>query len=89
MFRSMRFGVGEAHGRGTADAVELAAREGRGHAGRRRQVHASTSRSPRRACAILATELLTIEATGDYARAKTLLDKYGKETPEMQRSTRR
>ena len=31
----------------------------------------------------LATELLTIEATGDYARAKTLLDKYGKETPEM------
>ena len=32
----------------------------------------------------LATELLTIEATGDYARAKTLLDRYGKETPEMQ-----
>ena len=35
----------------------------------------------------LATELLTIEATGDYARAKTLLDRYGKETPEMQAVT--
>ena len=28
----------------------------------------------RRACSALATELLTIEATGDYARANALLD---------------
>ena len=31
----------------------------------------------------LATELLTIEATGNYDRAKTLLDCYGKESAEM------
>jgi hypothetical protein len=31
----------------------------------------------------LATELLTIEATGDYNRANALLDKYGVETAEM------
>jgi len=32
----------------------------------------------------LATELLTIEATGDFARANALLEKYGKSTPEME-----
>ena len=31
----------------------------------------------------LGNELLTIEATGDYARAEALLDKYGKLTPEI------
>lgn len=31
----------------------------------------------------LATELLTIEATGNYDRAKSLLEKYGVETAEM------
>jgi len=31
----------------------------------------------------LATELLTIEATGDFNRANALLERYGKETPEM------
>ena len=31
----------------------------------------------------LATELLTIEATGNYERAKSLLEHYGKETAEM------
>ena len=32
----------------------------------------------------LATELLTIEATGNFDRANVLLSKYGVETPEMQ-----
>ena len=31
----------------------------------------------------LATELLTIEATGDYNRASALLAKYGHSTPEI------
>ena len=33
----------------------------------------------------LATELLTIEATGDFNRANTLLMNYGKSTPEMEK----
>lgn len=33
----------------------------------------------------LATELLTIEATGDYQRAKNIGEKYGKATPEIQK----
>jgi hypothetical protein len=32
----------------------------------------------------LATELLTIEATGDLDRATRLLDTYGKSTPEIE-----
>ena len=84
MFRSTRFGVGEAHGRGTAvqwnwlrekDAVTPIA-------GGRFTVDFTKARD---AVRDLATELLTIEATGDYARAKALLDRYGKETDEMKR----
>jgi hypothetical protein len=83
MFRSTRFGVGEAHGRGTAvqwnwlrekEAVTPIA-------GGKFTVDFAKARD---AVRDLATELLTIEATGDYARAKALLDRYGKETPEMQ-----
>ena len=32
----------------------------------------------------LSNELLMIEATGDYARARKLADQYGKSTPEIE-----
>ena len=82
MFRSMRFGVDEAHGGGTAvqwnwcrekKAIEPAA-------GGRFRVVAPKFRE---AIRTLATELLEIEATGDFDRAKKLLDRYGKSTPEI------
>ena len=85
LFRSMRFGVDEAHGGGTAvqwnwcrekKAIEPAA-DGRF------RVNASKFREAIRS---LASELLEIEATGDLARAQKLLDRYGKSTPEI-RST--
>ncbi|HVE65047.1 MAG TPA: peptidase [Thermoanaerobaculia bacterium] len=83
MFRSMRFGIDEAHGRGTAihwnwfrekGAVEPAPD------GRFRTDPAKF----REAVRSLSNELLMIEATGDYARAKALLEKYGKSTPEIE-----
>jgi len=82
MFRSTRFGVGEAHGRGTAIQWNWLREHGAVTpvAGGKYTVDFAKSRD---AVRDLATELLTIEATGDYARAKALLDKYGKETPEM------
>jgi len=82
MFRSTRFGVGEAHGRGTAIQWNWLREHGAVTpiAGGRFTVDFAKSRD---AVRDLATELLTIEATGDYLRAKTLLDRYGKETPEM------
>jgi hypothetical protein len=82
MFRSTRFGVGEAHGRGTAIQWNWLREHGAVTpiAGGKYTVDFAKARD---AVRDLAMELLTIEATGDYARAKTLLDRYGKETPEM------
>jgi hypothetical protein len=82
MFRSTRFGVGEAHGRGTAIQWNWLRERGAVMpiAGGKYTVDFAKARD---AVRDLATELLTIEATGDYPRAKTLLDRYGKETPEM------
>jgi hypothetical protein len=83
MFRGTRFGIGEAHGRGTAVQWNWLREKGAVTpiAGGRFTVDFAKARD---AVRDLATELLTIEATGDYARAKALLDRYGKETPEMQ-----
>jgi hypothetical protein len=82
MFRSTRFGVGEAHGQGTAVQWNWLREKGAitPVAGGRFTVDFTKTRD---AVRTLATELLTIEATGDYARAKALLDRYGKETDEM------
>ena len=83
MFRSTRFGVGEAHGRGTAVQWNWLREKGAvtPMAGGKFTVDFAKEKD---AVRDLATELLTIEATGDYARAQRLLDRYGKETPEMQ-----
>jgi Peptidase family M49 len=81
MFRSTRFGVGEAHGRGTAVQWNwLRERGAIAPAGSKFTVDFTKMRDGVRD---LATELLTIEATGDYNRANALLEKYGKETDEM------
>ena len=81
-FRSMRFGLEEAHGGGTAvqwnwfrerKAIVPAG-------GGRFRVDAPRFRE---AVKSLANELLLIEATGDFARAKKLLDTYAKSTPEI------
>jgi hypothetical protein len=81
-FRSMRFGLDEAHGGGTAVQWNWFREKGGivpGSGGRFRV------RPPkmREAVRTLATELLEIEATGDFARAERLLERYGKETPEI------
>jgi hypothetical protein len=86
MFRGMRFGTGEAHGRGTAVQWNwLRERGAISPAGDHFTVDFAKMRDGVRD---LATELLTIEATGDYNRAKTLLDKYGRSTPEIEAVSR-
>jgi hypothetical protein len=83
MFRSMRFGLDEAHGRGTAvqwnwyreHGAILPAADGRFRIDATKSYEAVKS---------LANELLLIEATGDYDRAKRLLDKYGVDNPEIE-----
>ena len=82
-FRSIRFGVDEAHGGGTAvqwnwfrekEAVVPAE-------GGRFRVAVPRFREAVRS---LARELLLIEATGDLTRAETLLARYGTSTPEIE-----
>ena len=83
MFRSMRFGIGEAHGGGTAlqwnwhreKAAIVPAEKGR---------FKVDFTKYRESIQSLATELLMIEATGDYDRAGRLLKKYAVSTPEIE-----
>jgi hypothetical protein len=83
MYRGMRFGIDEAHGRGTAIQWNWFREKGAivPAADGRFQTDAAKTREAIRS---LANELLMIEATGDYARGKALLDKYGRSTPEIQ-----
>src|SRR5438105_3387375 len=82
MFRSTRFGIGEAHGRGTAVQWNWIREKGAvtPTPGGKFTVDFAKMRG---AIRDLATELLTIEATGDFNRANALLEKYGRETDEM------
>ena len=82
MFRSMRFGINEAHGRGTAVQWNWIREKGgvTPVAGGKYTVDMDKFRD---AVQSLATELLTIEATGDFNRANALLNRYGVSTPEM------
>ncbi len=88
MFRSMRFGVDQAHGRGTAvqwnwmrekSAITPVANG-------RFTVDFEKFRTATRD---LATELLTIQATGDFDRAQRLLDRYGVSNAEIASVTAR
>jgi hypothetical protein len=76
MFRSMRFGIGEAHGRGTAVQWNWLREKGGivPAGGGKFRVDFDKFRDGVKS---LSTELLTIEATGDFNRATALLDKYG------------
>lgn len=81
-FRSIRFGVDEAHGGGTAVQWNWFREKGAVVPAADGRFRVETSRF-RDAVQGLAHELLEIEATGDKARARKLLDTYGKSTPEM------
>ena len=84
MYRSIRFGVDEAHGGGTAIQWNWFAEKGAVVATEDGRFRVATPRF-REAVRSLANELLMIEATGDFARAQRLLSAYGKLTPEMER----
>ncbi len=82
MFRSMRFGLEEAHGGGTAVQWNWFREKGAivptsdGRFAVRRDKFRAAVRS-------LSTELLEIEATGDSERGRRLLNRYAKSNPEI------
>ena len=82
-FRTMRFGINEAHGRGMALQMNYLLDKGAFAAnsdGTFRVVPDKVAAGVRD----LAHELLTIEATGDYARAKKMLDTLAVVRPVVQ-----
>jgi hypothetical protein len=82
-FRSMRFGLDEAHGRGTAIQWNWL-RERGAIVPQADGTFSVDVPKMREGIQALATELLTLQALGDYERARRLLAKYGVSTPEIE-----
>jgi hypothetical protein len=88
MFRSMRFGLEEAHGGGTAVQWNWFREKGAIVPAANGRFLAKPDKY-REAIRSLSNELLMIEATGDYDRAKRLLDRYGKTNAEIESTNAR
>ncbi len=83
MFRSIRFGIDEAHGAGVAIQLNFLLEKGVFfEEGDRLNVE---RRNFWPAMNELANKLLVIQAEGDYESAAALIDRYGRMTPLMQR----
>jgi hypothetical protein len=81
-FRSLRFGVHEAHGKGMAMQFNYLMDKG-AFVARPDGTFAVDYSKIKGAVRDLVHELLTIEATGDYARAKKMLDEMGVLRPPL------
>ena len=84
MFRSLRFGINEAHGRGVAIQLNFLLQEG----AVRVETDGTFSVEPSRlrdAVTALTKEILTLQAEGDYSRARAMIARLGMIRPEMQR----
>ncbi|HMJ27063.1 MAG TPA: hypothetical protein VK475_14595 [Pyrinomonadaceae bacterium] len=83
MFRSVRFGITEAHGRGVAMQFNYLTDEGAIRFNEQDGTFSVDESKIRAAVAKLTHELMTIEAEGSYEKAKELLDKYAMIRPQM------
>lgn len=86
LFRSMRFGIGEAHGRGTAVQWNWYREKGAIVPSGENRFKVDYAKM-HEAVKSLSNELLMIEATGDFQRAERLLEKYGVTSDEINRVT--
>ena len=85
-FRSVRFGINEAHGKGQAIQFNYLLDEGAIKVDQSTGTFGVDSGKIKEAVRKLASEILTIEAEGSYEKAKAMLDKYGVIRPEMQKA---
>ena len=85
-FRSVRFGIKEAHGRGVAMQFNYLTDEGAIRYDERAGTFSIVPSKIKDAVRKLTHDLLTIEAEGSYDGAKTILDKYGVVRPPMQKA---
>ncbi len=84
-FRSLRFGLTEAHGKGMALQFNYLTEKG-GFVANADGTFAVDFAKIKGAVRDLTHDLLTIEAQGDYAAAKKMLDQWGVVRPQMQRA---
>jgi len=86
MFRSMRFGITEAHGRGMALQFSYLMQNGAITHKESAGTFAIVPDRCKEAVVALTREIMTIQARGDYAAAKALLDRYAVMHPAMQKA---
>jgi hypothetical protein len=84
-FRTLRFGLNDAHGKGMAMQVNYLTDKG-GFVAHPDGTFEVNYEKIRAAVRDLDHELLTLEATGDYARTKQMLDQLGVIRPNMQKA---
>ena len=83
-FRSVRFGITEAHGKGVAMQFNYLTDEGAIHFDERTGTFSIVPSKIKDAVRKLTHDILTVEAEGSYDGAKAMLDKYGVVRPQMQ-----
>lgn len=83
-FRSVRFGIKEAHGKGIALQFNYLTDEGAFKYNPGTKTFSVDHARIKEAVRKLTHDLLTLEAEGSYDSAKAMLDKYGVVRPEMQ-----
>jgi len=85
-FRSVRFGITEAHGKGQALQFNYLLDEGGIKVDESAGTFSIDTAKIKDAVRKLTSEILTIEAEGSYEKAKAMLDKYGLIRPVMQKA---
>jgi len=83
-FRSVRFGITEAHGRGVAMQFNYLTDEGAFRFDEKSGTFSVDQTKVKQAVQKLTHDILTIEAEGSYEGAKAMLDKYAVIRPPMQ-----
>jgi peptidase M49-like protein len=86
MFRSVRFGINEAHGRGVAMQFNYLTDEGAIKFNEAKGTFSIDHAKIKDAVRKLTHDLLTLEAEGSYDSAKALLDKFAVIRPPMQQA---
>jgi uncharacterized protein YjbJ (UPF0337 family) len=82
-FRSVRFGVTEAHGKAVALQFNYLTDEGAIKYDERTGVYSIVPGKIKDAVRKLTNDILTLQAEGSYEKAKAMLDKYGVIRPQM------
>jgi hypothetical protein len=86
VFRSVRFGITEAHGRGVALQFNYLVEEGAIEVDEASSIFSINRGRIKDAVRKLTGEILTLQAEGSYEKAKAMLDRYGVIRPAMQKA---